>query len=73
MPYSPSVLPGSNYKVSLGLPNFDATGKNVTLPKENFTVTFNGDKINSIVSGKVEGSGVLGIVQQLGFEIPSNE
>jgi len=57
----------------IGFPVFDATGKNVSLPQENITVTFDGNKITSIVGEKVEGGGVVGIVSQLGFEIPRKE
>ena len=54
----------------LGLPNVPATGKSFQLPLETATVSFNGDKVTSVIAGQVEGSGVMGILSQLGVEAP---
>jgi predicted ester cyclase len=47
------------------------TGKSVQLPREEITVTTNGDTISSIVNEPVMGGGVPGLLSQLGVEIPT--
>jgi len=58
----PSLMPG--------MPAVPATNKKVQLPKENFTVTFKGDKINNLTVEKVPNGGVEGLLKQLGVSVP---
>lgn len=55
----------------MGLPDVPATGKSFQLPAEVATVSFTGDKINSIQVASVEGGGVAGILSQLGVQVPT--
>jgi hypothetical protein len=55
---------------AMGMGVVPATGIAVRLPEEHPVATFNGDQIVSIDLEPVEGSGVLGILQQLGAAPP---
>jgi predicted ester cyclase len=55
----------------LGIPSIPATGKTVSLPREDVTFTFAGDKIASIRTSGAPGSGVAAILSQLGVEMPA--
>lgn len=54
----------------LGLPVVPATGKSIQLPREDLMVAVEGDKITSISGEPVPGGGVMGILSQLGVEMP---
>jgi predicted ester cyclase len=47
------------------------TGKSVKLPREEITVTTNGEKISSIMNQPVMGGGIPGLLSQLGVEMPT--
>jgi hypothetical protein len=59
----PSPLPG--------LKNIAATNKTIRMPEEKVTFTFNNNKIINVNVEKVEGSGVPGLLKQLGVEVPT--
>lgn len=54
----------------MGLPVVPATGKAIQLPAEELSVTVDGGKITSVAGDPVPGGGVMGILGQLGVEIP---
>jgi predicted ester cyclase len=54
----------------LGLPVVPATGKSFQLPREEMGVAVVGDKITSISGESTPGGGVMGILSQLGVEVP---
>ena len=47
-----------------------ATGRHIALPAEHIELTWRGDKIVYIDVERVEGGGVLGVLQQLGIMAP---
>lgn len=55
----------------MGLPDVPATGKSFQLPTEVATVRFTDGKISSVDVAKVEGGGLMGILAQLGVEVPT--
>ena len=58
---------------AMGLPKIAATGKTVKLPVEHADITIDGDKITKFhVKDVRPDGGVLGILQQLGVEIPKS-
>jgi hypothetical protein len=59
----PSPLPG--------LKNIAATNRTIRMPEEKVTFTFNNNKIINVNVEKVEGSGVPGLLKQLGVEVPT--
>ena len=54
----------------MGMPSVPATGKAIQLPAEELGVRVEGDKITQISGHPVEGGGVMGILSQLGVEVP---
>lgn len=54
----------------MGMPTVPATGNAVQLPQEELDVAVVGDKIASISGEPVHGGGVMGILEQLGVELP---
>ena len=54
----------------LGIPLVPATGKALSLAREDVVFTFAGDKIASIQSSGTPGAGVVAILSQLGVEMP---
>ena len=59
----------------LALPTFDvplvpATGIAVTMPQERVDFTFDGDKIKQMNVESVPGGGLMGLIQQVGSELP---
>ena len=59
----PSPLPG--------LKNIPLTNRTIRMPEETVTFTFNNNnKIINVNVAKVEGSGVPGLLKQLGVEVP---
>jgi hypothetical protein len=59
----PSPLPG--------VKNIAPTNRTIRMPEEKVTFTFNNNKIISVNVEKVEGSGVPGLLKQLGVEVPT--
>jgi hypothetical protein len=59
----PSPLPG--------VKNIPPTNITVRMPEERVTFTFNNNKLVNINVAKVEGSGVPGLLKQLGVEVPT--
>jgi len=55
----------------LGLDVIPATDKSFATPREHGKVTFKGDKISSWVVDKIEGGGLMGILDQLGIPVPT--
>jgi ketosteroid isomerase-like protein len=49
-----------------GMSPIPATGKKVTLPEENVTITVRDDKVAALEVGQVPGGGVPGILAQIG-------
>jgi hypothetical protein len=56
--------------VSLGLPPIPQTNKSVSLPEEHWGYTVKGNTIAFIRTEQVAGTGIGGILQQLGIDIP---
>ena len=54
----------------MGMPVVPATGKSIQLPQEELSVKVEGGKITSISGHPVPGGGVMGMLSQLGVEIP---
>ena len=54
----------------MGLPNVPATGKSIKLPKGHMDATLSDGKLSSLVGKPTEGGGVMGILSQLGVELP---
>ena len=59
----PSPLPG--------VKNVAPTNKTVRMPEEKVTFTFSNNKVTNINVEKVQGSGVPGLLKQLGVEVPA--
>jgi predicted ester cyclase len=60
-------------ELNLPMPGFQklpATGKHVSLPKEPTTVTVKDGKISRLEASVVPGGGVMGILAQLGVQVP---
>ena len=55
---------------ALGMPNVPATGKAIKLPREEFTLTVSNGKFSSFNNPPTDGGGVMGILSQLGVELP---
>ncbi|WIG58699.1 MAG: hypothetical protein OJF49_001445 [Ktedonobacterales bacterium] len=55
-----------------GLAPIPPTGKRVSLPTENVTVTMRGDKLATYVVSEVAGGGLPGILSQLGVALPTH-
>lgn len=58
----PPVLPSA--------PPVLATGRHVNLPAQPIEFFFDGDEIVRVVVGRGEGSGVIGVLKQLGIDLP---
>ena len=56
--------------VPLGLPPIPATNKSVLLPEEHWEYAVKDNTIASIHVEQVSGGGIVGILQQLGIDIP---
>jgi len=56
---------------ALGMPNVPATGVAVKLPREEITLSVSNGKFTSLTTAATEGAGVMGILSQLGVEVPS--
>jgi len=56
---------------ALGMPNVPATDKAVKLPREEITLTVSNGRFTSLNTAATEGAGVMGILSQLGVEVPS--
>jgi predicted ester cyclase len=56
---------------SIGMSKVPATGKSIKLPSEKITIGVTDGKITSLTSAATEGAGVMGILSQLGVEVPS--
>jgi hypothetical protein len=54
--------------IYVGKPSIPPTNKKATNPKENFTVTFKGDKITMITVERLTNGGIHGFLKQLGAE-----
>ncbi|MGE5619520.1 MAG: ester cyclase [Sphingomonadaceae bacterium] len=54
-----------------GLPEVPASGRTVSLPDQPARVTVRGDQVASITVQPVAGGGILGILQQLGIQLPT--
>ena len=54
----------------MGMPVFPPTGKSFRLPKEPFTITILNGKITRFHAVVGEGGGLMGILGQLGLEVP---
>jgi predicted ester cyclase len=55
---------------AFGMPNVPATGKTIRLPREEITLTVSNDRFTSLNSPATDGGGVMGILSQLGVELP---
>jgi len=55
---------------TFGMPNVPATGKAIKLPREEFTLTVSNGKFSSFNNPPTDGGGVMGILSQLGVELP---
>ncbi len=53
-----------------GFPKVPASGKHVSLPQEGMTFTVKDGKISRIESAAVPGGGVMGVLAQLGVQLP---
>ncbi|OGR91226.1 MAG: hypothetical protein A2V88_11145 [Elusimicrobia bacterium RBG_16_66_12] len=56
---------------ALGMPNVPATGKAIKLPREEITLTGSDGKFTSLSTAATVGGGVMGVLSQLGVEVPS--
>jgi predicted ester cyclase len=56
---------------SIGMAKVPATGKSIKLPREKITIGVADGKITSLTSAATEGAGVMGILSQLGVEVPA--
>lgn len=56
----------------MGLPKVPSTGKSMNLPEEALAVTVVDGKVTSVHGEPVEGGGVMGILAQLGVELPAD-
>jgi predicted ester cyclase len=54
------------------MPPIPATGKTIRQPQEHIDLTFRGDKISNVFLRQVPGGGILGLLQQLGVELPAH-
>ena len=54
----------------LGIPNVPATGRRIQLPVESITFKFQGDKICAVEGESVPGGGAMGILGQIGVQMP---
>jgi len=55
----------------IGLGVTPATDKSFATPREHGTVTCKGDKVTSWVVDRIEGGGLMGILNQLGIAVPT--
>ena len=55
---------------TFGLPLVPATGIEVFMPQERVDFTFEGDKIKQMNVESVPGGGLMGLIQQVGSELP---
>src|SRR3990172_12302370 len=57
---------------ALGLQGSEpATGKTVSLPREEITLSVSNGKFTSLTTAATEGAGVMGILSQLGVKLPA--
>jgi|SRR5215211_1296954 len=56
---------------ALGLGVTPASGKSFAIPREHGKVTCKGDKVTSWVIDRIEGGGLMGILNQLGIAVPT--
>lgn len=57
----------------MGMPVVPATGKAIQLPQEELSISVVDGKITSVHGDPVPGGGVMGILQQLGVEMPPHD
>ena len=55
-----------------GIPVIPATGKQVSLPREPLTFTFRDGKVADLHVEQIDGGGLPGMLQQLGFALPAH-
>ena len=56
----------------MGLPSVPSTGKSMRLPEEVLDVTVVDGKVSAVHGEPIEGGGLMGILAQLGVELPAH-